>query len=300
MALKHEPTAPYHSAQDALRVLETVAPARHRSHRRRARPAHRPRPRAADHAPADAAPRGLRRADRRRGVRHRRGPQPARLRAAAASRRCARSSSAPWTGCATRSAPPSTSAGTSTARSRSPSTPTGPTHPGGQRVGRLPLLRARHRDRQEPARPARPQRPARPPLPAQDGPPHLAHDHQRQAAAVPPGDPAADRARSSTSRSTRSARSARPSRSRAGSAVGCLALSLPVEHAHRLRQAADTLNRERGPGAAVPGDLVGPGAPGALRTAPAAGPEHPCGPGSIFSVAARETQIKRSARVMRR
>lgn len=25
MALKHEPTAPYHSAQDALRVLETVA-----------------------------------------------------------------------------------------------------------------------------------------------------------------------------------------------------------------------------------------------------------------------------------
>ncbi|MBD0420709.1 helix-turn-helix domain-containing protein [Streptomyces sp. TRM S81-3] len=29
----------------------------------------------------------------------------------------------------------------------------------------------------------------------------------------------------------------------AGSAVGCLALSLPVEHAHRLRRAADTLNR---------------------------------------------------------
>ncbi|GAA2255904.1 IclR family transcriptional regulator [Streptomyces ruber] len=29
----------------------------------------------------------------------------------------------------------------------------------------------------------------------------------------------------------------------AGSAVGCLALSLPVQHAHRLRQAADTLNR---------------------------------------------------------
>ena len=25
MALKHEPTAPYHSAQDALRVLETLA-----------------------------------------------------------------------------------------------------------------------------------------------------------------------------------------------------------------------------------------------------------------------------------
>lgn len=25
MALKHEPTAPYHSAQDALRVLETVS-----------------------------------------------------------------------------------------------------------------------------------------------------------------------------------------------------------------------------------------------------------------------------------
>ncbi|MDQ0991088.1 IclR family transcriptional regulator [Streptomyces sp. V3I7] len=33
----------------------------------------------------------------------------------------------------------------------------------------------------------------------------------------------------------------------AGSAVGCLALSLPVEHAHRLRQAADTLNRNAGP-----------------------------------------------------
>ncbi|MFD4875826.1 IclR family transcriptional regulator [Streptomyces sp. NPDC058420] len=33
----------------------------------------------------------------------------------------------------------------------------------------------------------------------------------------------------------------------AGSSVGCLALSLPVEHAHRLRQAADTLNREAGP-----------------------------------------------------
>lgn len=29
----------------------------------------------------------------------------------------------------------------------------------------------------------------------------------------------------------------------AGSSVGCLALSLPVEHAHRLYQAADTLNR---------------------------------------------------------
>ena len=33
----------------------------------------------------------------------------------------------------------------------------------------------------------------------------------------------------------------------AGSAVGCLALSLPVEHAHRLRQAADTLNRSAAP-----------------------------------------------------
>ena len=33
----------------------------------------------------------------------------------------------------------------------------------------------------------------------------------------------------------------------AGSSVGCLALSLPVEHAHRLREAADTLNREAGP-----------------------------------------------------
>ncbi|MET8452053.1 IclR family transcriptional regulator C-terminal domain-containing protein [Streptomyces sp. NPDC005209] len=33
----------------------------------------------------------------------------------------------------------------------------------------------------------------------------------------------------------------------AGAAVGCLALSLPVEHAHRLRQAAEALNREVGP-----------------------------------------------------
>ncbi|MDT0392260.1 IclR family transcriptional regulator [Streptomyces dubilierae] len=33
----------------------------------------------------------------------------------------------------------------------------------------------------------------------------------------------------------------------AGNSVGCLALSLPVEHAHRLRQAADTLNRNAGP-----------------------------------------------------
>ncbi|GAA3825957.1 IclR family transcriptional regulator C-terminal domain-containing protein [Streptomyces coacervatus] len=33
----------------------------------------------------------------------------------------------------------------------------------------------------------------------------------------------------------------------AGSAVGCLALSLPVEDAHRLRQAADTLNRNAAP-----------------------------------------------------
>ncbi|MEV7993166.1 IclR family transcriptional regulator C-terminal domain-containing protein [Streptomyces sp. NPDC086077] len=33
----------------------------------------------------------------------------------------------------------------------------------------------------------------------------------------------------------------------AGAAVGCLALSLPVEHAHRLRQAADTLNRNAAP-----------------------------------------------------
>ncbi|MET7271533.1 IclR family transcriptional regulator C-terminal domain-containing protein [Streptomyces flaveolus] len=33
----------------------------------------------------------------------------------------------------------------------------------------------------------------------------------------------------------------------AGSAAGCLALSLPVEHAHRLRQAADALNRSAAP-----------------------------------------------------
>lgn len=33
----------------------------------------------------------------------------------------------------------------------------------------------------------------------------------------------------------------------AGSSVGCLALSLPVEHAHRLRRAADELNRSAGP-----------------------------------------------------
>ncbi|MFJ2261872.1 IclR family transcriptional regulator [Streptomyces sp. NPDC087844] len=33
----------------------------------------------------------------------------------------------------------------------------------------------------------------------------------------------------------------------AGSAVGCLALSLPVQHAHRLREAADTLNRGAAP-----------------------------------------------------
>lgn len=33
----------------------------------------------------------------------------------------------------------------------------------------------------------------------------------------------------------------------AGSAVGCLALSLPAEHAHRLRRAADTLNRSVAP-----------------------------------------------------
>ncbi|MFD5632120.1 IclR family transcriptional regulator [Streptomyces sp. NPDC127072] len=33
----------------------------------------------------------------------------------------------------------------------------------------------------------------------------------------------------------------------AGSSVGCLALSLPVEHAHRLRRAADSLNRGAAP-----------------------------------------------------
>ncbi|GGJ17535.1 IclR family transcriptional regulator [Streptomyces brasiliensis] len=33
----------------------------------------------------------------------------------------------------------------------------------------------------------------------------------------------------------------------AGSSVGCLALSLPVEHAHRLKQAADALNRNAAP-----------------------------------------------------
>ncbi|GAA2337598.1 helix-turn-helix domain-containing protein [Streptomyces kunmingensis] len=33
----------------------------------------------------------------------------------------------------------------------------------------------------------------------------------------------------------------------AGSAVGCLALSLPVEHAHRLHDAADRLNRSAAP-----------------------------------------------------
>ncbi|WP_405492528.1 IclR family transcriptional regulator [Streptomyces sp. NBC_00096] len=33
----------------------------------------------------------------------------------------------------------------------------------------------------------------------------------------------------------------------AGASVGCLALSLPVEHAHRLRAAADALNRKAAP-----------------------------------------------------
>ncbi|MGP3923564.1 IclR family transcriptional regulator [Streptomyces sp. 8N616] len=33
----------------------------------------------------------------------------------------------------------------------------------------------------------------------------------------------------------------------AGKTVGCLALSMPVEHAHRLRQAADALNRSAAP-----------------------------------------------------
>ncbi|MET9175225.1 IclR family transcriptional regulator domain-containing protein [Streptomyces misionensis] len=33
----------------------------------------------------------------------------------------------------------------------------------------------------------------------------------------------------------------------AGASVGCLALSLPVEHAHRLKRAADTLNRNAAP-----------------------------------------------------
>ncbi|MGW1723113.1 IclR family transcriptional regulator [Streptomyces sp. NPDC002306] len=33
----------------------------------------------------------------------------------------------------------------------------------------------------------------------------------------------------------------------AGSSVGCLAVSLPLEHAHRLRQAADALNRNAAP-----------------------------------------------------
>jgi DNA-binding IclR family transcriptional regulator len=33
----------------------------------------------------------------------------------------------------------------------------------------------------------------------------------------------------------------------AGASVGCLALSLPVEHAHRLRAAADTLNKRAAP-----------------------------------------------------
>ncbi|MFE7544755.1 IclR family transcriptional regulator [Streptomyces platensis] len=33
----------------------------------------------------------------------------------------------------------------------------------------------------------------------------------------------------------------------AGATVGCLALSMPLEHAHRLRRAADTLNRRAAP-----------------------------------------------------
>ncbi|MCP9945722.1 helix-turn-helix domain-containing protein [Streptomyces somaliensis] len=33
----------------------------------------------------------------------------------------------------------------------------------------------------------------------------------------------------------------------AGASVGCLALSLPIEHAHRLRSAADALNRKAAP-----------------------------------------------------
>ncbi len=74
VALKHEPTAPYHSAQDALRVLETVA--RHTTGVTDAELARADRPRhgAADRPPADAAPRGIRRAGRRRRVRRRRPP----------------------------------------------------------------------------------------------------------------------------------------------------------------------------------------------------------------------------------
>ncbi|MFE9772983.1 IclR family transcriptional regulator [Streptomyces sp. NPDC005931] len=50
----------------------------------------------------------------------------------------------------------------------------------------------------------------------------------------------------------------------AGSSVGCLALSLPVEHAHRLRRAAETLNRNAAGlllSMAIQGDVRWSGAP---------------------------------------
>ena len=248
MALKHEPTAPYHSVQDALRVLETVARARRRCHRRRDRPR---RPASHDRLTAllrHAAPRGVRRAGRRRRLRHRCLPQPGSAPPHGHDQALREpSSSTPSTGCATRWARRSTSAGTSTARSRSPQCADGPAHARGQRVGRLPLRRARQRGRQVPAEPARPERPARPSLPPQDRPGSPRARSPTRSCCSPSWTPSRPRSRSWTSRSTRWARSARPSRITAGSAVGCLALSLPIEHAHRLRAAADTLNRGAAP-----------------------------------------------------
>ncbi len=124
MALQHKPTAPHHSAQDALRVLETVT-----RHSTGVTDTELARQAGLDRERLTTLLRMLRRegyVEQTTDGTYVTGEALARLGSAHGreGRPCATSSSAPWTGCATRWAPPSTSAGTSTARSASPSTPT--------------------------------------------------------------------------------------------------------------------------------------------------------------------------------
>ncbi|CAK7284309.1 hypothetical protein SGPA1_30182 [Streptomyces misionensis JCM 4497] len=228
----------------------------HRGHRDRADPAHRPRSRAARPAAADAAPGGLRRTGRRRRVRHRRHPAPPHLGRGprAGPRRQAPAHPGPAARLGRRGG-----LHQPLRRRRGEGHPVRrrPRHARGQRVGGLPLLRPCHGGRQEPAHPAGPQRPPRPPGPAQDGPAHLAHHHQRQAAAVPSGVPAAHRAGAGSPgvRGGHGLRGRPDHRGRLGGLPGAVAPGGARAPAEAGRGHAQP---ERGTGAAVAGPLAAP------------------------------------------
>ncbi len=242
MALMNEPTAPYHSARGrparpgdggpALRRVIDVELARQTGLGTERLTV----------LLRNAPPGGVRRAGRRRRVRRRCRPRPAGLRPR------------PRPGTA-RETPADHRPAARLGRRRDLHQPLhrrrgarhpvrrGSRDPRGERMGGLPGSSA-HASAvgKNLLRSARPERPARPPLPPQDGPPHLADHHQRAAAAVPARRPAGHGA-GARPPGVRDRHGLRGRPHHRGLLVGCLALSLPVEHAHRLRRAADTLNR---------------------------------------------------------